>query len=203
MKRRIHIAVVSPSIVVRKGLVSIFKKMSSPGIDVTEIAEMADIPRRVRVIKPDVLIADVSQIGAVACLSLKADIAIPSVKLIAMLTQMTDNTVLRNFDATMSLYDSYDSIQDKIIRLVEDDCADDTRQELSLREKEIIVCVVKGMTNKQIADTLCISAHTVMTHRRNIAAKLSIHSTAGLTIYAIVNKLIELDQIKDAIHVEE
>ena len=70
---------------------------------------------------------------------------------------------------------------------------------MSAREKEIIVCVVKGMTNKQIADALCISAHTVITHRRNIAAKLQIHSAAGLTIYAIVNKLVELSEIKDTI----
>ena len=70
---------------------------------------------------------------------------------------------------------------------------------LSAREKEIIVCVVKGMTNKQIAEALCISAHTVITHRRNIAAKLQIHSAAGLTIYAIVNKLVELSEIRDTI----
>lgn len=70
---------------------------------------------------------------------------------------------------------------------------------LSAREREIIVCVVKGLTNKQIADALCISTHTVITHRRNIAAKLQIHSAAGLTIYAIVNKLVELSEIKDTI----
>lgn len=74
------------------------------------------------------------------------------------------------------------------------------RQEpLSVREREIIVCVVKGLTNKQIADCLCISTHTVITHRRNIAAKLQIHSAAGLTIYAIVNKLVDLSEIKDTI----
>ena len=71
---------------------------------------------------------------------------------------------------------------------------------LSSREKEIIVCVVKGLTNKQIADELCISTHTVITHRRNIAAKLQIHSAAGLTIYAIVNKLVELSEIRETIH---
>lgn len=47
---------------------------------------------------------------------------------------------------------------------------------MSAREREIVVCIVKGMTNKQIADALCISTHTVITHRRNIVAKLSIHS---------------------------
>lgn len=71
---------------------------------------------------------------------------------------------------------------------------------LSAREREIIVCVVKGLTNKQIADALCISTHTVITHRRNIAAKLQIHSAAGLTIYAIVNNLVELSEIRETIH---
>lgn len=67
---------------------------------------------------------------------------------------------------------------------------------LSAREREIIVCVVKGLTNKEIADMLCLSVHTVITHRRNIARKLQIHSPAGLTIYAIVNKLVDMSEIK-------
>lgn len=67
---------------------------------------------------------------------------------------------------------------------------------LSAREKEVIACVVKGMTNKETADTLCLSIHTVITHRRNIARKLQIHSPAGLTIYAIVNKLVDIADIK-------
>lgn len=99
---------------------------------------------------------------------------------------------------------SHNAVEDEIfIPAVERLAADGVREEkpepLSAREREIIVCVVKGMTNKQIADTLCISTHTVITHRRNIAAKLQIHSAAGLTIYAIVNKLVELSEIKDTI----
>lgn len=74
------------------------------------------------------------------------------------------------------------------------------RETLSAREREIVVGVVKGLTNKQIADELCISAHTVITHRRNIAAKLQIHSAAGLTIYAIVNKLVLLSDIGETIN---
>ncbi|MBR5069133.1 MAG: helix-turn-helix transcriptional regulator [Bacteroidales bacterium] len=68
---------------------------------------------------------------------------------------------------------------------------------LSEREKDIIVGVVKGQTNKEIADHLCISIHTVLTHRRNIARKLGIHSPAGLVIYAIVNGIISIEDIKD------
>ena len=60
--------------------------------------------------------------------------------------------------------------------------------------------VIKALSSgfsKEIADALCISIHTVLTHRKNVAKKLQIHSAAGLTIYAIVNKLVELKDIKD------
>ena len=67
---------------------------------------------------------------------------------------------------------------------------------LSDREKDVIVSLVQGMTNKEIADHLCIAINTVITHRRNIARKLQIHSPAGLTIYAIVNNLVDISSVK-------
>ena len=67
---------------------------------------------------------------------------------------------------------------------------------LSERERDVLIQVVNGLSNKEIADKLFISIHTVMTHRKNITRKLNIHSTAGLTIYAIVNKLINIDSLK-------
>lgn len=67
---------------------------------------------------------------------------------------------------------------------------------LSEREKEVIVEIVKGYSNKEIAENMFISVNTVMTHRRNISRKLQIHSPAGLTIYAIVNGLVKLDDVK-------
>ena len=72
----------------------------------------------------------------------------------------------------------------------------DKIEALSDREKDIIICVTKGMNNKEIADYLFISINTVTTHRRNIANKLQIHTTAGLIIYAIANKLVNIDDIQ-------
>lgn len=69
----------------------------------------------------------------------------------------------------------------------------DNGETLSEREKDVVIGVVQGLTNKEIADKLFIAPNTVITHRRNIARKLQIHSIAGLTIYAIVNKLVELE----------
>ena len=71
-----------------------------------------------------------------------------------------------------------------------------SNETLSDREKDVVISVVQGMTNKEIADHLCISINTVITHRRNIARKLQIHSPAGLTIYAIVNNLVDITSVK-------
>lgn len=68
-------------------------------------------------------------------------------------------------------------------------------EELSSREKDVLVQVVNGLSNKEIADKLCISVHTVITHRKNITRKLHIHSAAGLTIYAIVNNLVDIKSL--------
>ena len=67
---------------------------------------------------------------------------------------------------------------------------------LSEREKEIVRCIVNGLTNKEVAEKLFISVNTVLTHRKNIARKLSIHSTAGLTIYAIANGIVNLEDVQ-------
>lgn len=74
------------------------------------------------------------------------------------------------------------------------DCGQ-AQEQLSAREKEIVICVAKGLSNKEIAEHLFLSINTVTTHRRNIARKLDIHSPAGITIYAIVNKLVSIGEV--------
>lgn len=69
-------------------------------------------------------------------------------------------------------------------------------EELSERERDVLIQIVKGLSNKEIADVLHISMHTVISHRKHITHKLNIHSSAGLTIYAIVNKLVDLNALE-------
>ena len=83
----------------------------------------------------------------------------------------------------------FDSVEDKM----QDK---ETQESISEREKDIIRCVASGKSNKQIAEELFISPHTVATHRRNINAKLGIHSSAGLTIYAIIHNIIDAKEVK-------
>ena len=66
---------------------------------------------------------------------------------------------------------------------------------LSPRETTIVRMVSMGLTNRQIAEKLFLSAHTVMSHRKNISSKLGIKSVSGLTIYAIVNNIITIEEV--------
>lgn len=66
---------------------------------------------------------------------------------------------------------------------------------LTGREKEIVRRIARGMSTKEIAEELFVSVHTVTTHRRNICAKLDIHSASALTIYAIIHKLVDISEI--------
>ena len=72
----------------------------------------------------------------------------------------------------------------------------DANDALSEHEREVVVALVQGMSNKEIAAHLFISTNTVITHRRNIARKLQIHSEAGLTIYAIASGLVDISSVK-------
>ncbi len=77
-----------------------------------------------------------------------------------------------------------------------DETVVNTSDGLTDREREVIVYVVKGFSNKEIAEKMFLSVNTIMTHRRNISRKLRIHSPSGLTIYAIVNGLIKIEDVK-------
>lgn len=119
------------------------------------------------------------------------------IKIFAIEIGKLSRSILSFYDDQIHVTDDFNDIQSKIIRIAKfESSPDDDKENLSAREKEIVTLVVKGLTNQEIADTLFLSVHTVMTHRRNIARKLQIHSATGLTIYAIVNKLVDLSEIK-------
>ena len=121
------------------------------------------------------------------------------IRVVALVSSFIDASLLSKYDASFSIFDDLEALANKInlLQNIEPEEEEDSQENLSQREKEIVICVVKGMTNKEIAEKLFLSIHTVITHRRNISKKLQIHSAAGLTIYAIVNKLVALSDVKD------
>lgn len=205
MSSPIKIAVAEPSLIIRNGMLSVLKRLSGLNIQIVEIPDVSKLDMILRMQHPDILIINSMLLGVFSLQQIKGDVEFRKLKCVALQISLTDREAMKDYDQTISVYDTAEQIKEKIQQLQAElsEGDEEPTEQLSTREKEIIVCVVKGMTNKQVADQLCLSIHTVITHRRNIAAKLQIHSSAGLTIYAIVNKLVELNEIKDTIHSRE
>lgn len=193
----IKIAIVDPSAIIRSGLSSVLKRIQGYHVHTFEINSYEFLAGNIRTHKPDLVIINPTYWGLPDIEKLKAENKNHEPRFFALITGVVDEKALEMYDDSVNLYDDSDSIKLKLDRIFEvSGNESEESQALSVREKEIIVGVVKGYTNKEIAANLFLSAHTVITHRRNIARKLEIHSTAGLTIYAIVNKLVELNDIK-------
>jgi DNA-binding NarL/FixJ family response regulator len=197
MRVLVKIAIAEPSLIIRCGILSVLKRLRDLHIEALEISEIAQLKDALNRQKPDILMINPASLGWFSLQQIKKDVGNPQLKCIAIQCSLSDGNIIKVFDEVVSLYDSAEQIEEKLIRLIKDPKTDKHRESLSTREKEIIVCVIQGLTNKQIADKLCLSTHTVTTHRRNISAKLQIHSSAGLTIYAIVNKLVVLNDIQN------
>ena len=107
-----------------------------------------------------------------------------------------DEDFFHNFDGYINIFNTREQIEKRlsaVLKNASDKETDDNSDELSVREREILTAVAKGKTNKEIADEFNLSIHTVISHRKNISHKLGINSIAGLTIYAVMNKLLDVE----------
>jgi len=112
---------------------------------------------------------------------------------IALVYSIYDNELLSRFQSTISITDSFEIVSNKISQtIVRNTSSDATQEELSEREIEVLMQLINGLSNKEIADKLNISIHTVISHRKNIIEKTGIKSLPGLTIYAISKKIMQL-----------
>ena len=193
----IHIAVAETSMIVRSGLVAVLKRLPDLYVQTVEITSIEGLQHCMEAHQPEILIVNPQFEGWFDLEAFKQQYARQDMKIVSLICTVVDANQLKGYDESINLFDDLDAVAHKISTLMNVNEEEDSDQNsLSQREKEIIGCVVRGMTNKEIAEQLFISVHTVITHRRNITRKLQIHSAAGLTIYAIVNKLVELSEVK-------
>lgn len=190
------IAVAESSVIVRSGLASVLRRMDGLDVEVVEVTSSEGLQHCMDAHVPDILIVNPQFEGWFDVEKFKESHPHAGTKIVSLLYTFIDASRLTSYDESISLFDDVESLERKLHALMNYSEEDDGETALSQREKEIIGCIVKGMTNKEMAEKLFISVHTVITHRRNITRKLQIHSAAGLTIYAIVNKLVELSDVK-------
>lgn len=193
------VILIIPSVIVSRGVEGILAENGEFRV----VESLSDCSRssqaRLRSLEPDVVVMDPAvldfhsrKVGR----NMLADCCDSTV--IALEGPATTEDVIKQYDGSISIYDDALTIVKKLRAAIDSRIPELSAcgNELSAREKDILVCVAQGMLNKEIADKFNLSIYTVITHRKNITRKTGIKTVAGLTVYAILNNLIDMNSVQ-------
>lgn len=190
--------IAEPSPIISSGLIRYLEDISQINI-VTTVDNIDDLKDKMQLHSPDILVVNPMMIGLYNDGLMRQLVQeYPSTYFVALVSTCVDKTFLRYFKETVELFENKQKVVNKILNLINNSDESNSQVEsfdLSNRETDVLVCVAKGMSNKDISDMLNISVHTVVTHRKNIVKKTGIKSVSGLTVYALLNNLVEESEI--------
>lgn len=195
MKQTIRIVIVEPSRIIRNGLRTIIEQ--NPSFTIAgELEEVTHLEEKIAALRADIVILNPSIIDFHRRNSIKS--LFPDTIIIALLYNHIEHDVLKQFNGIIDIYDDPTKIINRLTEAVSDGVSEENNadNDLSEREKEILIAVAKGMMNKEIAILLNISIHTVISHRKNISRKTGIKSVSGFVVYALLNNLLEQSDIQ-------
>ncbi|MDI9604756.1 MAG: LuxR C-terminal-related transcriptional regulator [Bacteroidota bacterium] len=196
------VAIIEPSRIISQGLMAI---LHDTDFRVVRQFETIDDFKQWEAVLPeekcvDVVLLNPALFGTHPSQSLNSFFPDACSSLVAMLYSYTPQELLLEFDAIIGIHDEPITIIEKLRDAVTVaskrlDCQNMDKQELTKREMEILAYVVKGLTNKEIGEKLCISIHTVISHRKNIVHKTGIKTVSGLLMYALFNDIVTVEDI--------
>ncbi|MDR1723795.1 MAG: response regulator transcription factor [Tannerella sp.] len=195
MDEKKRILIIEPSTIITEGLTRILTASKLFEISTSQYDyEALDV--KLATARPDILI-----INPTLFMSARRPFIVtmlqdyPHITVIALVYQYVEKQELRFYDGILDIREERERIVETIFDSItshnEITPSDENTYELSNREKDVLVLMAKGLMNKEIADKLNISIHTVISHRKNITRKTNIKSVAGLAVYALMNNLIE------------
>ncbi len=194
--KRVSFIIAEKSYIIRTGLMKIINSFPETSV-IKEVSDIKNLVKLVNNNKPDFLIVNIKLVEEPhddlrKLFSNKID-----TKFIIFTGSRREKEHFAYFDEQISVDDDKSLIIQKLDALISIQKPDKEHEEnvgLSEREKEVVRQVALGKTNKEIAEELFISTHTVITHRKNITGKLGIKTVSGLTVYAILNNIIDIDE---------
>ncbi len=189
--------IAEPSEIIRKGLLHIIEGLALFS-SIKEVACVSILHEMVSRHTPKVLIINPALLNPEGFDELR-DLTQGHLRIAAVVYSLFDDEYINKFDEVIMVGDARQKINKKLSGLLDKTPGKNTpktENALSARELDVLKLLVKGMSNKEISDKLFISTHTVISHRKNITHKLNIKSVAGLTVYAILNELISMDEVQ-------
>lgn len=193
------VLLIMPSKIIARGIEAVLSELGEFRVEgiLSDISHASEA--RLRNMDADVIIIDPVVFDYVSRMNGRARLAEHSgAAVVALRTIPMEDEQVKLYDGTISMYDDPVTMVRKLRESIasHEEAPESEGHDLSQREKEILVCVAKGMLNKEIADHCNLSIHTVITHRKNITRKTGIKTVAGLTVYALLNNLIDSSSIE-------
>lgn len=189
----INVLIADQSYVVRRGFTSLLEEFSE--VEVVHVVESeSDFLGVITRNQPDILLINTSFLSGERRLLLNDEILRDVTVFYVFNTELASGSLPNH----LSLLESKSELGEKIseaIKSFKNKSETGESEEISTRERLILKHVALGQTNKEIANELFISMHTVISHRKNITRKLGIKTVSGLTVYAILNNIIHMDDI--------
>ena len=194
--RRLRVAIIEPSAIIAEGFAALAGRSGEFEV-IYSGGDLRTVVERFAVVEPDLVVVGSQLVGGLnqPLRSLYPDLQ--GVALALLSTTVCDEEVMRQFDGVVNIYDGQVQIIRKLQAAVEQGETNpySDSHDLSERERDVLILVAKGLANKEIAEQLNISIHTVMSHRKNITHKTGIKSVAGLTVYALLNNLLDQNDV--------
>ena len=189
-----RIVIAEPSTMLRIGLEQLLQELPDAEV-VFSTDNLNSLYARINALRPDILIVNPLLFDYAKRATLRAEFdQLPNLRLVGLITSYIESQHQRQFSGIIELNDDFQRVKstlNQVANSIQTDNDEPDTDPLSDREKDVLVCLSKGLKNNEIADQLNISVHTVITHRKNIVRKTGIKSVAALTVYAILNNLIE------------
>ena len=192
------VVIVEPSTIIAAGL----KKMLNETLDfkvLEHLDSFSHLKERLLALQPHIVIVNPVVIDFDKQFSLRSLFQdVPQISVVALVYTFFESDMLRQYNGIIEISDNINTIESTLRSALNTSMEKkevSESQELTDREIDVLIAVAKGWMNKEIADKLNISIHTVISHRKNITRKTGIKSVSGLTVYALINNLIGKDEM--------
>jgi DNA-binding CsgD family transcriptional regulator len=195
-KKTVNIIVAEPSAIIRQGIESIFLNAGlhykiTPVEDINEVGQVnLRSGSEIVLINPAMIQNQVKEFHSVKK-------KLSNTRWIGVVYTYFDQQILSMLDEIIYINDSSNKIITSVQKHLSPEQHERHQENLSEREIDVLKLLVAGNANKEIANKLNISTHTVITHRKNISHKTGIKSVSGLTIYAVVKDIISVDDYRE------
>jgi DNA-binding NarL/FixJ family response regulator len=188
------VMIVEHAEIVRKGMISILEE-SGLFFEIRELACSANMHELIKRYQPKLVIINPSMVSFNFREQVESNTYKPY--LVAIMYGFHDEAVMGVFDEIIPVNDTRVKIIKKLSKLIQKEPAghQSPQSQLSSRELDVLKLLVRGFSNKDISNQLFVSPHTVISHRKNIIQKLNIKSVAGLTVYAIINGIMSVEEL--------